>query len=170
MYYKISTEDFQNVKGDYNIISVIDGNIYIKTDEILIAPFEEVTEVPTKFQIDLDYIKSLKNTELENARKEANQQSIEYNGYKIQTNEDDQTLLSQALTLYSLAGQTPDGFVWITEDNQFMPTTLQDLVNIVSLIGKQINDNYIKCRLLKNKVEEATTLEEISTINYNMEV
>lgn len=175
MYYRISCEDFSNVKGNYNIISVLDNMIYVKSDLKLDNKFEKLETLPNGISdpdikpFDLESERNKKIKELETERQKANEKSVEYKGKKFQATEKDTALLTSTIALYQNTG-LPKGFVWITEDNTMMPVTIEDLINVGKLIAEQISNNYIKIRLLKNKVMlECTTQEQLDAIKFNIE-
>lgn len=175
MYYRISCADFANVKGDYNIINVTNGIIYIKSELKLDQKFEKLEELPIGISdpdikpFDLEQARETKIKELEEARTKANEKSIEYKGKLFQATEKDVALLTSTIALYQKTG-LPQGFVWITEDNTMMPVTIDDLINVGKLIAEQTSNNYIKIRILKNKVMlECTTQEQLDAIKFNVE-
>lgn len=175
MYYRISCEDFANVKGDYNIISVVNNLIYIKSNRKLDQKFELLQELPVGISdpdiipFNLDEEREKKVKELEEARLKANEKSVEYKGKKFQATEKDTALLTSTIALYQKT-ELPQGFVWITEDNTMMPVSIDDLINVGKLIAEQVSTNFVKCRLLKNKVMlECTTKEQLEAIKFNDE-
>lgn len=170
MNYKISTDDFSNLEGNYNIIKVIDNIIYVSSDVELSSPFESISELPLSLvesqQVELDKAKEAKIEEIDKDRDEAAQLSVSYKDKKIQATDADKALLTQTISLYSSVGSTPEGFGWITEDNTILEVTLEDLVAIGGLIGQQTNEAYIKARKLKDQVLLALTIEEVNAIKF----
>lgn len=172
MYFQISTKDFQNQKGSFDIITVQQGIIYINSARKLLSPFTEIQELPSdikeQLEKDLETNKQQKKEELEQERLKAVEADVEYKGSIIQATQTDQKLVSDAVTLYSSLGGIPNGTMqWITKDNSYLTVSLQDLVQIMALMGKNTNDSFIKCRELKNKVETAKTVNEIQSIKWD---
>lgn len=175
MYYRISCKDFANVKGDYNIVCVDSGTIYIKSELKLDQKFEKLEALPagisgpTIKEFDIEKAREEKIKELEDQRQKANEKSVEYKGKLFQATEKDTALLTSTISLYQQTG-LPQGFVWITEDNTMMPVTIEDLINVGKLIAEQVSNNYVKIRVLKNKVMlECTTQEQLDAIQFNDE-
>ncbi|UWJ04571.1 DUF4376 protein [Campylobacter phage PC10] len=48
-----------------------------------------------------------------------------------------------------------------------MPFTLEELIELGGIMANSVNINTIKARTLKDKVEQAKTLEEIETIKWD---
>lgn len=167
MYYHITTDDFATQEGDFKIVEVKDGLVYIESDKTLPSPFVETATLPIlirdEIKVLIEAARKNKLEEIDKERAELAQKSITYNGKKIQATDADKALLTQTIALYSAAGQTPIGFGWICEDNTILSVTLSDLVQIGGLIGNQTNEAYIKARKLKDKVLEATTINEINS-------
>lgn len=170
MFYTITTDKFASVSGNYDMLDVVDGIIYIKSDKALKSPFQQIDAIPSEIQTKLDkaveLAKESKKEELEKARLEANTKSVDYKGKKIQATLEDQDLIIQAVTLYSALGGMPEGSTWICEDNTLLEVTLADMVAIAGLIGSAKNANYIKCRQLKDKLIAATTMNEVQSIKW----
>ena len=173
MIYKISTADFQKQSGDFDLIRIVGDYVYLNSDKSLKKPFVSVSdsELPIECAEALNErenaiidIRNAKLKELDECRSVANSQSVEYKGKKIQATENDQTLIIQAITIYTALGGTPKGYQWICEDNSRLDVDLNDLIAIAALIGKQVNENYNKCRTLKDKVIQATKIEQINKI------
>lgn len=175
MYYSISCQDFANIKGNYDIVAVSNGVIYVKSELKLDQKFKKLNELPNGVSdpnivpFDLESAREEKIKELEEARQKANEKSVEYKGKKFQATEKDTALLTSTIALYQKTG-LPENFIWITEDNTMLPVTIDDLINVGKLIAEQISNNYIKIRLLKNKVIlECTTKEQLDAIKFEEE-
>lgn len=172
MYFKITTQDFQDQTGSFDIITVKEGIIYISSGRNLSSPFVKIDSLPAEIQEqlekDLEINKEQKKEELEQERLKAVEADVEYKGSIIQATQTDQKLVSDAVTLYTSLGGIPNGTMqWITKDNSYLQVTLQDLVQIMALMGKNTNDSFIKCRELKNKVNEAKTVNEVQSIKWD---
>lgn len=192
MFYSISTKDFQSKKGDFNIITVKNDKIYINSDkEIEDSDFEEYKFIESSIkELDIvdeqlikiakynqlqkdreDKIKAMedakeeKKKELERLRSEASTLSVKYNDKTISATEDDQILLTKLMTILGNKDKTAKT-QYICEDNTIVEFNLVQLADISEIIQKQTTEAYIKCRLLKDKVNTANTIEEIKSINW----
>lgn len=161
--YKIAIQDFGGLKGTYNFVGADNEFVYVKSDTKLSKPFVEC-ELPQSIIDSIDSARENKKTELENARMQANYKSVEYNGKKIQATAMDQTLISNAVLMLSQVGGTMQ---WITEDNSIIEANLQDMTAIMGLIVKQVSDNFLKCRQLKDKLLLCETIDEINEIKFD---
>lgn len=163
--YKIKIQDFGGLKGTYNFVGADNEYVYIKSDTALSSPFVEC-ELPQPILDSIENAMENKKTELENARTQANFKSVEYNGKKIQTTEQDQNLISNSVLMLSQVGGTMQ---WITEDNSIIEVSLQDMTAIMGLIVQQVSNNFLKCRQLKDKLLTCTTIDEINQIKWEDE-
>lgn len=59
----------------------------------------------------------------------------------------------------------PEGFKWIAKDNEAVDFTLQDLINLGSVMANAVNLHTMKARELKDKVEKAKSIEALEKIN-----
>lgn len=163
--YKVSIQNFGGLKGTYNFVGADNEFVYVKSDKKLAKPFEEC-ELPQHIKDSIEYARQYKKDELEKDRAEANYKSVEYKGKKIQTTESDQKLISNAVLMLS---QTGGNMQWITEDNSIIEVTLADMTAIMALIVKQVSDNFLKCRELKDKLLLCETVDEINAIKFKEE-
>ncbi len=161
--YKVSIQNFGGLKGTYNFVGADNEFVYVKSDKKLAKPFEEC-ELPQHIKDSIEYARQYKKDELEKDRAEANYKSVEYKGKKIQATESDQKLISNAVLMLS---QTGGNMQWITEDNSIIEVTLADMTAIMALIVKQVSDNFLKCRELKDKLLLCETVDEINAIKFN---
>lgn len=161
--YKVSIQNFGGLKGTYNFVGADNEFVYVKSDKKLAKPFEEC-ELPQHIKDSIEYARQYKKDELEKDRAEANYKSVEYKGKKIQATESDQKLISNTVLMLS---QTGGNMQWITEDNSIIEVTLADMTAIMALIVKQVSDNFLKCRELKDKLLLCETVDEINAIKFN---
>ncbi|WP_265604338.1 DUF4376 domain-containing protein, partial [Campylobacter jejuni] len=94
---------------------------------------------------------------------------VSYKDKIFQSAEKDRNLLTNTVSLFSITKQLPEGFVWISKDNEAVPFTLEELIELGGIMANSVNTNTIKARTLKDKVEQAQTLEEIEAIKWDNE-
>ena len=117
----------------------------------------------------IKYAKEFKKDEIDNAKNNAIKGGVSYKDKIFQSAEKDINLLTSTVSLFAITKQLPEGFVWISKDNEAVPFTLEELIELGGIMANSVNTNTIKARTLKDKVEQAQTLEEIEAIKWNNE-
>lgn len=117
----------------------------------------------------IKYAKEFKKDEIDNAKNNAIKGGISYKDKIFQSAEKDRNLLTSTVSLFAITKQLPEGFVWISKDNEAVPFTLEELIELGGIMANSVNTNTIKARTLKDKVEQAQTLEEIEAIKWDNE-
>ncbi|WP_052798803.1 DUF4376 domain-containing protein [Campylobacter jejuni] len=115
----------------------------------------------------LKYAKEFKKDEIDKAKNNAIEGGVSYKDKIFQSAEKDRNLLTSTVSLFAITKQLPEGFVWISKDNEAVPFTLEELIELVGIMANSVNTNTIKARTIKDKVEQAQTLEEIQSIKWN---
>lgn len=115
----------------------------------------------------LQYTKKFKKDEINKARDLAIEGVVSYKNKIFQSSEKDRNLLTSTISLFSITRQVPEGFVWISQDNEAVPFTLQELIELGGIMANAVNVNTIKARNLKDRVEQAQTLEEVKNITWD---
>lgn len=113
----------------------------------------------------LEVKKELKKAEITKKRDEAINGGVEYKGKVFQSGEKDRNLLTSTISLFSITNSVPEGFKWIAKDNEAVDFTLQDLINLGSVMANAVNLHTMKARELKDKVEKAKSMEALEKIN-----
>lgn len=113
----------------------------------------------------LEVKKELKKAEITKKRDEAINGGVEYKGKVFQSGEKDRNLLTSTISLFSINKAVPEGFKWIAKDNEAVSFTLEDLTNLGSLMANAVNLHTMKARELKDKVENAKSVEALEKIN-----
>lgn len=109
--------------------------------------------------------KELKKAEITKKRDEAINGGVEYKGKVFQSGEKDRNLLTSTISLFSVTKAMPEGFKWIAKDNEAVSFTLEDLINLGSVMANAVNLHTMKARELKDKVEKAKSIEALEKIN-----
>lgn len=117
----------------------------------------------------LKYAKEFKKDEIDKDKNNAIEGGVSYKDKIFQSAEKDRNLITSAVSLFAITKQLPEGFVWISKDNEAVPFTLEELIELGGIMANSVNTNTIKARTLKDKVEQAKTLEEIETIKWDNE-
>lgn len=138
-------------------------------DELLIAYLNFYIENINNETEALEVKKELKKREITRKRDEAINGGVEYKGKVFQSSEKDRNLLTSTISLFSITQQVPEGFTWISKDNEFIPFTLQELIELGGLMANSVSINTVKARKLKNQINNAQTLEEVKNITWDNE-
>ncbi|MDE3023317.1 MAG: DUF4376 domain-containing protein, partial [Pseudomonadota bacterium] len=77
-----------------------------------------------------------------------------------------QTLLMQATQGYGIAGATPTGFYWKSEDNTEVPFTLADLQGLYMAMLSQGWTAFQHLQSLKSQVSAATSISAVQAITW----
>ncbi|WP_104722191.1 DUF4376 domain-containing protein [Helicobacter mesocricetorum] len=112
----------------------------------------------------LESLKELKAEEINAKRDEVINAGVSFKGKVFQSAERDRNLLSAAISLYSLNNNIPPNFVWIAKDNTRVPMNLEDLIGLASLMALNVNENTLKARALKDRIEAAASTDELALI------
>ncbi|EDO8477535.1 TPA: DUF4376 domain-containing protein [Campylobacter jejuni] len=115
----------------------------------------------------LKYAKEFKKDEIDKAKNNAIEGGVSYKDKIFQSAEKDRNLLTSTVSLFAITKQLPEGFVWISKDNEAVPFTLEELIELGGIMANSVNTNTIKARTIKDKVEQAQTLEEIQSIKWD---
>lgn len=111
----------------------------------------------------LEVIKQRKITELKYQRDEAEVTPIEYNGNLYDYDEKARDRISAAIIALELQGEGAS-IDWTTADNQDVKVTASDLRGIIAQVALRSDKLHTAYRKAKEKVEVATTKEEVETV------
>ncbi len=107
----------------------------------------------------LEIAKATKKVEINAKRDEAIEQDIEFNGEIFTNKKTDRDTISSYLSL-----SLPENFAWIAKNNTPVPMTKKNLSALASLMFANLNENALKARVLKNRVDASSTIEEVEAI------
>lgn len=107
----------------------------------------------------LETAKANKKVEINAKRDEAIEQDIEFNGEIFANKKSDRDTISSYLSL-----SLPENFAWIAKNNTPVPMTKKNLTALASLMFSSLNENVLKARVLKNRVDASSTIEEVEAI------
>lgn len=110
----------------------------------------------------LEIAKATKKVEINAKRDEAIEQDIEFNGEIFTNKKTDRDTISSYLSL-----SLPENFAWIAKNNTPVPMTKKNLAALASLMFANLNENALKARVLKNRVDASSTIEEVEAIAWD---
>lgn len=111
----------------------------------------------------LEVIKQRKIDELKYQRDTAEVEPIEYNGNSFDYDEKARDRINAAIIALSLQGEGTS-IDWTTADNADTPVTANDLKMIIAAVAVRSNKLHTAYRAAKEKVEAATTKEEVENV------
>lgn len=111
----------------------------------------------------LEVIKQRKIAELKAQRDAAEVEPIEYNGYSFDYDDKARDRINAAIIALELQGEGAS-VDWTTADNADTPVTANDLKMIIAAVAVRSNKLHTAYRVAKEKVEAATTKEEVENV------
>jgi hypothetical protein len=175
--YKINSADFATQTGEFDLIGVVGGVIYLASVTKLKKPFASVTdsELPVEIVNALNErenaitaARTAKTAEIDEARNAYISQGVEYNGVIYDADERAQQIITSMISLYGAAGQTDAKISFITKANAVETLTYSDLVQLGAALANRVSEAYLTARTLKNQAENAATLAEIQAIKWTL--
>lgn len=112
----------------------------------------------------LEVIKQRKITELKYQRDKAEVEPIIYQGYSFDYDDKARDRISAAIVALEILGASV-ALTWTTADNKDVKVTASDLRGIIAQVALRSDKLHIAYRKAKEKVETATTKEEVEAIN-----
>lgn len=112
----------------------------------------------------LEVIKQRKTAELKYQRDKAEVEPIIYQGYSFDYDNKARDRISAAIVALEVLGASVT-LIWTTADNKDVKVTASDLRGIIAQVALRSDKLHIAYRKAKEKVETATTKEEVEAIN-----
>lgn len=112
----------------------------------------------------LEVIKQRKTAELKYQRDKAEVEPIIYQGYSFDYDDKARDRISAAIVALEVLGASVT-LIWTTADNKDVKVTASDLRGIIAQVALKSDKLHIAYRKAKEKVETATTKEEVEAIN-----
>ena len=117
----------------------------------------------------IENVKQRKILVLKRQRDAAEVEPIEYNGHSFDYDDKARDRINAAIIALSLQGE--DATIdWTTADNQDVKVTANDLRMVIASVAQRSNALHIAYRVAREKVEQASTQEEIEAITLEVEV
>lgn len=111
----------------------------------------------------LEVIKQRKISELKYQRDKAEVEPITYQGYSFDYDEKARERINAAIIALEVAGASA-ALTWTTADNQDVKVTASDLRGVIAQVALRSDKLHIAYRKAKEKVEAASTKEEVEAI------
>lgn len=124
----------------------------------------ELNVIVTHEEEPLEVIKQRKIAELKYQRDTAEVEPIIYQGYSFDYDDKARERINAAIIALEVAG-TAATLTWTTADNQDVKVTASDLRGIIAQVALRSDKLHNAYRKAKEKVETATTKEEVEAIN-----
>lgn len=120
--------------------------------------YYEVVEIPAP---SLDEVKANKIAELKGIRDTKEVEDIQVNGYLFDYDEKARERINAAIIALDLTGGT---ITWTLADNTDTEVSANTLRYVIAMVAQRSNELHIKYRNLKERVESATTKEQVEAI------
>lgn len=122
--------------------------------------YYEVVEIPAPT---LDEIKANKLAELKSIRDTKEVADIQVNGYLYDYDEKARERINAAIIALDVTGGT---ITWTLADNTDKEVSANDLRYVIAMVAQRSNVLHVKYRELKERVENATTKEDVESIEW----
>ena len=127
------------------------------------AALTELGVIVTHEEEPLEVIKQRKIAELKYQRDEAEVEPINYQGYSFDYDDKARDRINAAIIALELQDEGAT-IEWTTADNADTPVTANDLKMIIAAVAVRSNKLHTAYRVAKEKVEVATTKEEVENV------
>ena len=127
------------------------------------AALAELNVTVTHEEEPMEVIKQRKIEELKYQRDKAEVTPVEYNGHSFDYDDKARDRINAAIIALSLQGEGTS-IDWTTADNADTPVTANDLKMIIAAVAVRSNKLHTAYRAAKEKVEVATTKEEVENV------
>ena len=111
----------------------------------------------------LEVIKQRKITELKYHRDKAEVDPIEYNGHSFDYDDKARERINAAIIALDVQGADAS-IDWTTADNKDVKVTADDLRMVIASVAQRSNTLHVAYRVAKEKIEKASTKEEVEAI------
>lgn len=155
-------ENIEDNRGkEYWMQSDVYGTPAHKMETLGALPADAMLTPPKKM---LEQVKQEKIVELKAVRDSKEVEPIDYQGYSFDYDNKARERISVAIIALEVAG-TSASLTWTTADNKDVKVTASDLRGIIAQIALRSDKLHTAYRKAKEKVETATTKEEVEAIN-----
>lgn len=143
---------------------------YLDIDNAIVAMNNKLAEL-TQIVVDrnAEFIvkaREYKAREITMDRDSIIESGIEFKGHIFQSAKADRDLLTSTISLFNIAGKVPENFVWIAKDNTPVPMTLQELIQLGTLMANSVSTHTYKARALKDSLNNLQTIAEVESVKY----
>ena len=127
---------------------------------------EQLGVVVAEAEEPIENIRARKIIALKRQRDAAEVEPIEYNGHSYDYDSKARDRISAAIIALELQGEGAT-IEWTTADNADTPVTANDLKMIIAAVAVRANKLHTAYRAAKEKVEAATTADEVKAVTMN---
>ena len=120
---------------------------------------------PSTLEI-LNNEKTSKKLLINKIRDEKIAEGVSYSGHIFDTDDKSFANLNETLTIIKLGIPLPTNFTWRTKDNQNVPVNEEFLIGLAETLINHKFSCYKKSWELKDNIDKAKSLDEISKINW----
>lgn len=117
-----------------------------------------IVEIPAP---SLDEVKANKIAELKGIRDAKEVEDIQVNGYLFDYDEKARERINAAIIALDVTGGT---IMWTLADNTDTEVSANTLRYVIAMVAQRSNELHVKYRNLKERVESATTKEQVEAI------
>lgn len=158
--YKYKEKDYSNL---YELSEALGKEGIFIPLSLPDAELETLGVTVTHTEEPLEVIKQRKISELKYQRDEAEVEPIIYQGYSFDYDSKARERINAAIIALEVAGASAT-LTWTTADNQDVKVTASDLRGIIAQVALRSDKLHIAYRKAKEKVEAASTKEEVEAI------
>lgn len=158
-YVIVGNEDYNKLIGnaDKEYLIANDGTVYPKPD-------------PTEEEL-LAAAKPVKIASLKAERDSKEVEPITYNGNSFDYDDKARERINAAIIALDVQTEQTKSVAsieWTTADNQDVTVTADDLRTVIALVANRSNTLHVAYREAKEKVEAATTVEEVEAVTLEL--
>ncbi len=120
---------------------------------------------PSTLEI-LNKEKEIKKFMINSIRDEKISEGVSYSGYTFDSDDKSVNNINQTLTSISVGISLPKDFTWRTKDNKNVPANKEFLIGLLQEIINHKTTYLKKSWELKDKIDKAKSVDEVSKINW----
>lgn len=114
----------------------------------------------------LNIYKDMKKAEIESSKNESISKTVELRDKRFKPNDGDISLINSILSTYSGTKELPSDFKWISEDNEQVELTYDELKSLGESYLNNLTNSTIRARVLKDLIIKAKTKEQLDNIRW----
>lgn len=114
----------------------------------------------------LNIYKDMKKAEIESSKNESISKTVELKDKRFKPNDGDISLINSILSTYSETKELPSDFKWISEDNEQVELTYDELKSLGESYLNNLTNSTIRARVLKDLIIKAKTKEQLDNIRW----
>ena len=147
--------------GKYKMEEYDEAVEWADNNNAIVALFDDYYEIIPMPAPSLDEAKKRKIAELKSIRDTQEVADIQVNGYLYDYDEKARERINAAIIALDLTGGT---ITWTLADNTDTEVSANTLRYVIAMVAQRSNELHVKYRNLKERVENATTKEQVEAI------